>query len=179
MVECIETLAELKELIADEDTIIYCEEDKQYYRFYDGEWNVEVMETPKGDIHMSVYEMNKQILAQLPVFTEENWQGARSVFEDWYKDKPFKYYMLYGREIGYFTLFHEDEEIIEFTNLFDAIAECLGQFDVKAFDVVDEAAIEIWIDWTVPQEDNSNSNEKRTTCMYLFPYDDGVVNYGR
>ena len=77
------------------------------------------------------------------------------------------FYMMYGKEIGYFTVFarHENWEL-ETLDL--AVAECL--FNVGYLYSIeltaDKSAIEIWV--------RTYENDL-VTCMYLFPYDNGIV----
>ena len=166
MIESILTLEELNSLDRPEGSLVFCEEDNKNYRFTEGGW---IEEDPKvsGNIEMSLYEINKQLVSQLPDFGEEQWAGAEKVFDEWYgENKDFKYFLLYGREISYFTLFHKAEKSAEFDTIYASLYECLEPFTVKAFDKTEDGVIEIWIMY-----------EDEATCMYLFPYDNGVVTY--
>ena len=75
------------------------------------------------------------------------------------------YYMLYGKEISYFTLF----KINESKYFGKEVIECLKDVGyIKAIDLTDTGdAIECWVE-----------NEQGPTCLYLFPYDAGVVQVG-
>ena len=77
-----------------------------------------------------------------------------------------KYYLLYGKEIGYFTLFQENNNEKEDYGLGEGVIECLSSFEaIKEYDI-NEDAIEIWV-----------KTEDDVTVLYLFGYDAGVVNY--
>lgn len=117
---------------------------------------------------VDMYSLNKQIISQFPLFNEENWEGAEKKFNDWLETQNDKFYMLYGREINYFTLFSKIKNG-EFKNLFSALKACLESVGpIYAIDVMeDNSAVEIW----------AQIGEQQATCLYLFPYDDGVVYY--
>jgi hypothetical protein len=74
--------------------------------------------------------------------------------------------MLYGKEISYFTVF----KIIE-PQYFgeEVLACCLNVGPVKVMDLTEAGdAVEIWV----------QSNDGEPTCLYLFPYDSGIVQVG-
>jgi hypothetical protein len=76
-----------------------------------------------------------------------------------------EYYMLYGKEISYFTLF----KIVEPQYFSYEVIECLKNVgDIKAIDLTeDKDAVEIWV-----------MADGEATCLYLFPYDLGIVQVG-
>jgi hypothetical protein len=154
-----------------EGTTVYLEDIKEGVRYINGEWVAdETMETKaNGDFTMSLYEMNRQLINQLPDYNEEAWGGAEEILKEYLEKHPNSYYMMYGRELNYFTVFHK-ENGAEFTNLFGAVKACLDSVGgVRSFDFDGEAAIEIWVKPEVAST---------VTCLYLFPYDDGVVTFG-
>ena len=73
--------------------------------------------------------------------------------------------MLYGKEISYFTLF-KLKQVDSFPH--EAI-DCLQNIGpIKAIDLTeDKDAIEAWV-----------MADDEATCLYLFPYDMGVVVVG-
>lgn len=73
--------------------------------------------------------------------------------------------MLYGKEISYFTLY----KIIKPQCFGNEVIDCLKNIGIiKAIDFTEtQDAIEIWV-----EDDNG------PTCLYLFPYDNGVVQVG-
>lgn len=154
-----------------EGTTVYLEDIKEGVRYINGEWVAdETMETKaNGDITMSLYEMNRQLINQLPDYNEEAWGGAEEILKEYLEKHAYSYYMMYGRELNYFTVFHK-EDGAEFANLFSAVKACLDSVGgVRSFDFDGEAAIEIWVKPEVAST---------VTCLYLFPYDDGVVTFG-
>ena len=113
---------------------------------------------------MGLYDMNKQIISQLPYM--EDFEKAMDDIWTLYETYHNKYFMLYGKEISYFTVFkiiepqYLDEEVL---------ACCLNVGPIKAMDLTESGdAVEIWV-----QSENSEP-----TCLYLFPYDSGIVQVG-
>ena len=151
---------------------VFLEDIKETVTYQNGEWVAqEIGETTSasGEVSMSLYEMNRQLINQLPDYNEEAWGGAEEILKEYLEKHPNSYYMMYGRELNYFTVFHKEEDA-EFANLFGAVKTCLDSVGgVRSFDFDGEAAIEIWVK---PEAAST------VTCLYLFPYDDGVVTFG-
>lgn len=148
-----------------EGEVAYCEDEQQYYIFKDGKWlKVEANMTSDG-LQLNLYDLNKQIMEQLPDFNEEQIKDFKAALEIWKSSRADKYYMLYGKEIGYFTLFVEDSDKDD-NLLSDSVVECLDSFEaIKEYDMSGEA-VEIWV-----------KTEDGVTVLYLFGYDAGVVTY--
>ena len=127
----------------------------------DGAWmkfNVE-----GTDLNIGLYDINKQIISQLPDL--DNLDDKELMINDFHKTYNNTFYMMYGKEISYFTLFKMG--VAEFFG--KEVVDCLKSVGViKAIDPVEEGnAIEIWV-----------QNEDGPTCLYLFPYDMGIVEVG-
>ena len=75
--------------------------------------------------------------------------------------------MLYGREINYFTVFAKHGKW-ELETLALAVTECLANIGpVYSIELTAEKdAVEIWV---------KDIHQDLLTCMYLFPYDGGIV----
>ena len=150
---------------------VFLEDIKETITYRNGEWVAqEIGETTStsGEVSMSLYEMNRQLINQLPDYNEEAWDGAKEILKEYLEKHNHSYYMLYGRELSYFTVFHK-EDSAEFVDLFSALKTCLDSIGgVRSFDFDGETAIEIWVKPDVAST---------VTCLYLFPYDDGVVTF--
>jgi hypothetical protein len=114
-------------------------------------------------IEMDLYDMNKQIISQLSDLTD--WSHVEDVLIHFEGEWRNQYYMMYGKEISYFTVFH----IKERTAFANDVIDCIKNVGtVKAVDMTEIAdAVEIWVMY---------NNEP--TCLYLFPYDMGIVEVG-
>ena len=135
--------------------------DGKYYIWHEDNWHEFSMEN--SGIEMDLYDMNKQIITQLPDLTD--WDRVEQLFNDFHTSWRNKYYMMYGKEISYFTVF----KIVE-PHLFGSVVmDCIPNVGiVKAIDLTEtEDAVEIWVIYN-----------DEPTCLYLFPYDMGIVQVG-
>lgn len=128
-----------------------------------GGWNT--VKSENSGINMGLYEMNKQIISQLPKLTEAELFDRDLLINTLHAKFNNEFYMLYGKEISYFTLFR----IFDSIRFGNEVIDCLNNVgDIKAIDFTEaQDAIEIWI-----------QDEDGPTCLYLFPYDSGVVQVG-
>ena len=135
--------------------------DGKFYIWHDDNWAL--INVDNSGINMGLYDMNKQIISQLPELTdlEDKYCTINNLHA---KFNNF-YYMMYGKEISYFTLF----KIIKPQYFGSEVIDCLKNVGIiKAIDFTEEQdAIEIWVE-----------NENGPTCLYLFPYDNGIVQVG-
>lgn len=135
--------------------------DGKYYIWHEDNWHEFKMES--SGIEMGLYDMNKQIIEQLSDLTD--WAHAEDVLTHFEGEWRNQYYMMYGKEISYFTVFHIKERIAFASEVIDCVKN-VGT--VKAIDLTEMAdAVEIWVMY---------NNEP--TCLYLFPYDMGIVEVG-
>ena len=109
--------------------------------------------------------MNKQLAKQMPPFDEARIKAMLESLKEWKQD-DVNLYMLYGKEISYFTLFQK--QALAKNNFVQAVYACLRDLTdtIYSFEVVDSNSCEIWINY-----------ENDATCLYLFNYDAGVVIY--
>lgn len=154
--------------IHEEGEIAYAVDVETYYIYKDGIWQETILENApsKSELNMTLYDMNKQIAKQLKPYSQDQIDKAKEEIKNW-KQNNVNFYMLYGKEISYFTLFQR--QILARNNFIDAVFECLNNLcNNKIYDIEikNEDAIEIWIDY-----------EGEPTCMFLFNYDKGVVIY--
>ena len=133
----------------------------EYLIWKDDQWMK--MNIDSSGINIGLYDINKQIVSQLPVLSDL--EDKKETIQKLHRDWGNFYYMLYGKEISYFTLF----KIINSQTFADEVIACLNNVgDIKVIDLTEaEDAIEIWV-----------QNEENPTCLYLFPYDNGVVQVG-
>ena len=151
----------------EEGEIAYAADEDKYYKYEDGSWNeTELEEAPtRQELKMTIYDMNKQLAKQMPPYDEQQIEDVKKKLREWKQD-DVNLYMLYGKEISYFTLFQK--QILAKDNFVEAVFTCLNNLTDKiySFEIVDDNAIEFWVDY-----------EDEATCMYLFNYDAGVVIY--
>lgn len=119
-------------------------------------------------VQMSLYDMNKQLVAQMPEMTDND--KMTEIINN-YKDKTDNsHYMLLCRDINYFTLFEEDS-FTEQERFATLVLECIHDVGIIHDMMIteDNGAIEIWV--------KPLNEEADMLVMYLFAYDAGVVYY--
>ena len=116
---------------------------------------------------MSAYEMNKQIIRQLPNLSNKDLNEKTKLIRKFISETENKYYMLLCRELNYYTILVDEPEKAFPTDYFgDVLLECLCYWDIKAIDLAEHGGIEIWI---------SVKDTDEIYTMYFFPYDNGVI----
>ena len=136
--------------------------DECYYMWHDGDWHK--LQVEGSGLELGLYDLNKQIIEQLPALTPEELENKEETINELHKKYNNEFYMLYGKEISYFTLFKLNKNTTQFGN---EVIDCLKNVGfIKSIDMTEtEDAIEIWV-----QPETIES-----TCLYLFPYDSGLV----
>ena len=141
-----------------EGTIVFIENEKKYQMYENEAW---VDYNP--DLKLSLYDMNKNLVASQ---RNMDWRKVEGVIKKW--NPQGTYFLMYCRDIGYFTLFKRTEGAPE--KFHEVFKDCLINVgDLKACDITEEGnGLEIWVK---PKDSNS------AICMYLFNYDEGVVEF--
>lgn len=157
------------------------EDEQANYIYIDDEkgWVPYKTSIESDGLKINLYELNKSIISQLPVFNDNAWNASEKIINDWISDqlnqeKKPRYFMLYGRDISYFTVFRRVSAGADYENFFTGLKDLLKDIgDVKAIDPVkDGSAIEIWIRYI-----DEDSKFDDIVCLYLFNYDEGVITF--
>ena len=156
-----ETLTKLSSLETDE--IIFCEEENAEYIYRNGHWE---KNEPAGiNSGLTLLELNRSLIKQMgPMDLEAVLEDHIKEINDWKNKTGNQFYMLYGKEISYFTLFNINSNQTE--TLGEAVFDCLSSIGPIFSFSQETDGIEIWAE---PIETNE------VTIFYLFPYDFGVV----
>lgn len=143
--------------------VAYCEEEKQYFMYNDGWTQIEGKVEGNG-LQLNLYEINKSIMKQLNPLNERKLNGIKKTLDEWSKNS--NKYLLYGKEIGYFTLLEKGKSEETFGEV--VISLLKEQTDkIYSIEKMDETSFEIWIE----------SNED-ATVLYLMDWKEGCVIYG-
>ena len=120
------------------------------------------------EANIGLYELNRSIIDQQGPLNKENIPEKMTLLKEFVEDTRNNFYMLYGKEISYFTLFIRDKIIQDFEGIDSAISECLIHVGpIHSIELTtNKDAVEIWV---------KDTEKNLLTCMYLFPYDDGIV----
>ena len=127
---------------------------------------------------ISLYELNRSMIKQQGPLEEKDIKLKMNMLKE-FSNTFEKYSLLYGKEINYFTLFVKDENW-ELESLDLGVIECLNNIGtIYSIEYTKEKdAIEIWIEVETETSTDTEKSEKLITCMYLFPYDAGIVKVG-
>ena len=152
MIEQVDTLEEILEPYAGQT--VWCATEDKVYRFdpIEGWQHIGTDETASS-IGMNMYDINKQIVAQLPAISEADMITVKREIIRKYAD---------------YTIFRIDLKLADET-LDDVLIECaanIGTIKSVGF-TEDEQALELWM-----------TNEEDTYVAYFFPYDQGVIVCG-
>lgn len=164
MVETIQSLEGIAEPTPGQ--IVCNEQDGKFYRWDPIEgWKLFQFD---GDIKMTAYDINKQIIGQLPIMDKTAIAEKKKTIREFVSNKQNQFYMLLCREVNYYTVFAIDVKLAD-ECVDDVVIECAADLGlIKSIEPTEDGnAIEIWV-----------SNSEDTYAMYFFPYDAGVIVCG-
>lgn len=159
----VKNLGEAEDKIVElaENTLIYDESEQKFYMLQDGIFKPCVH--PETNISMTAYELNKQIITQLPNINNEDMVRGLEEINEFIDEMKNVYYMLLCKELSYYTVFVHTG--LSGERLCDVVVECAGNVGcVKSIERNKHGAIEIWV-----------SKNEDSYAMYFFPYDGGIV----
>ena len=140
----------------------YSPETKKLYIYNEGEWK---MVTGESNFGMSMYDINKQIISQMPAMSDDDIAESKLVIMNYIKETENEFYMMLCRDMNYYTLFHIVDYLTE-PSIYDEVVECAKDLGtIKSIEYVETGAIEIW--FQQPEAD--------PVVMYFFGYDGGVI----
>ena len=130
----------------------------------------EKQEKLSGNFGMSLYDLNKSLISQMPALTlEQIIRQKETVVDPFLTTVDSDYYMLLCNELKYYTIFNVN------INLTGPIGEelfaCLYEFcdEIKSIEKTEDGcAIEIWF-----------TKDEETYVMYFFDYAGGVIHCGK
>ena len=164
MIEQVEILEEIIEPYAGQT--VWCSSEDKVYRFDPVEGWQHIPNDQDTSIGMNMYDINKQIIAQLPAINEADMIAVkREIIRKYCDQMKAEYYMLLCRDINYYTVFKIDLKLADET-IEDVLVDCANYIGtIKSIGFTeDEQAIELWM-----------TNEEDTYVAYFFPYDKGVI----
>ena len=141
--------------------VVFCKDEETFYLYNDG-WTQVAAAADNSGLTMNLYDLNKSIMPQLEPIAD--FTNAIEDINNWRTETNNAFYLMYGKEISYFTLF-SSYGIHTANYLGEEVISCLRSVGcVYAIDLNKDNVWEIWCDW-----------DGEATCLYLFPYDNGVV----
>ena len=109
MVEIIQSFESIVEPIPGQ--IVCNEEDGKFYRWDPIEgWKLFRFD---GDIKMTAYDINKQIIGQLQIMDKIAIEEKKKIIRKFVSDKQNQFYMLLCRDVNYYTVFAIDVKLAD------------------------------------------------------------------
>lgn len=142
----------------------YSPETQKLYQFIKGEWKM--IDNNSVGLNMNIYDMNKQVVSQLPSMKNEDVDKAMILIEQYLKAQQNEFYMLLCRDINYYTVIYLDDTASDVKAPAEILACASEVGELKSVDLNGNDAIEVWVK---PEDSDA-------LVMYLFPYDRGVVS---
>lgn len=122
---------------------------------------------------ISLYELNQNSVINLPLITTEKLQSYVSQLNDWRLNNiGDNHFMLLSNRYNYYTLF-EKSEVDDKYNFGEAVIDCIQNFS-KIYSFELDKQNNGWELWAC-----LNEEDKVPEIFYLFPYEAGVIYYGR
>lgn len=160
----VNTYKQLKALpIHTEGEIAYVVKEDQKYQ-YTEEAGWQVYKAEESILSMKLYDMNKQIISQMPNMSKED---IISIINEYHKTMKNSFYMLMFKELSYFTMFYKNQVDESYATLAEEVINCGNDWGtIKSAHIIEDgSAVEIWIQ--LP------NNEM--TVGYFFSYNEGVI----
>lgn len=153
----------------EEGEVCQVQKSNKTYIFQNKDW-VEMKVKADSNIGLTMYELNEQLVTQLPNHTEDNIKDDEEKINDFFRNTLSKYYMMLCKEQSYYTVFIRQEDWNNFDSLGKSVIDCLEGIDcnIKSVENLDNKEVEIWI------EDTDNV----IWCLHLFNYSSGIVEFG-
>jgi len=150
-----------------EGDIAICEDTRKVYQYVNGEWEPMKM---SGGLEMSLYEMNKQIIAQLPPYDDRDLLKLRKRINKFTEKLYNSYYMLLCKDFNYYTIFaHNEADAGEFKTIGHAVVAIIKEMNAQVYSADNmEDRFEIWL---------KPEGEEEIYDFLFFPYDEGVVEF--
>lgn len=122
----------------------------------------------KNTAEISLYELNKSMVAQIAPMSVEDIQKKKIELRKFIDRTRNKFYMLLCREANYYTLFEKQSFVTIKDILEEVVIECANDFGtIQSIEKTDDGGgYEIWVK-------DKETNEGR--LFMFFPYDLGVI----
>lgn len=128
-------------------------------------------ETATISTGMTIFDMNKGIVAKEPLLDWEDKENIAKLAErlcEWFSEDGDAFYLMYGRDIHYVTLFNsyttrpKDNFLYELKGILSEVGDIIS----LDFDCIEGGhCVEIWV----------RTPDSPAELLYLMPFDKGVI----
>lgn len=119
---------------------------------------------PKTSYGVNIYDINKNMYMNCAPIAPADLDKFAPKIRDFGASQANDYYMLLCKEISYYTLFCIDCQVKD--KFETMVIECVQDIGDIVDIIINEDNIEFW-----------TRKDEEVRCIYLFPYDKGVVKY--
>ena len=153
----------------DDGDICYCDEEKQYFIWHEGWKETKAPSVEGSEIKVSYRDLIINTISNFNPFTLEAIEKYQVLINSWDEFQDRDFYMLYAREMDYFTLLQRVPS--------DG-SKCLGR---EVLDCLGSLGDIIYIEEFTEEDDRIifwiRTNSGLVTEAYLFDYTEGVVPF--
>lgn len=130
-------------------------------------------ETATLSTGMTIFDMNKGIVAKEPLMDWEDKENAAKLAQrmcEWFAEDGDSFYLLYGRDIHYVTLFNsmtfrpKDNFLYELKGILGEVGDIIS-LDFDCLGDESQHCVEIWV----------RTPDSPAELLYLMPFDKGVI----
>lgn len=129
-------------------------------------------ETATISTGLTIYDMNKAIVSKEPTLDLSKGTIMNKLIDgliDWFGKRPATYYLAYGRDVHYVTMFKNSAG----NSFNEASAQLVVDTIAAVGDIIsmdyEDDRIEVWI----------RTKDSKAELIYIMPYDDGLVRLTR
>lgn len=146
--------------------VLRCEENKKMYVWDGNDWRELSI---NNELKLSFYDLNKSAYGSLPAYDNFKINELEDKINDW--DNRNSYFMLLCNDIRYYTVLHRTQhKKADFPDLGQGV---IGLLLESGFTIHGDGPTgdyyELWV---------KDTKKDETYMFALFPYDQGVVNFG-
>lgn len=157
-------------LINHEDgDICYCEAENKYFIWHDGWEETTIQPADVGEIKINYRDLVVNSISNFEPFEMEAIKKYQVLLNSWDEFQHHEFYMLYARELDYFTLLHRVPA--------DG-SRCLGK---EVLDLLNDLGNLIYVEDFTEEDDRIifwiKTDTGLVTEAYLFDYTRGVVPF--
>lgn len=153
----------------EDEEICYCEAENKYFVWKDGWKETTIQPADIGEIKVNYRDLVVNTISNFEPFTLENIEKHQVLINSWDEFQHRDFYMLYARELDYFTLLQRVPA--------DG-SKCLGR---EVLDCLQMLGSIIYVEDFTEEDDRIifwiKTDKGLVTEAYLFDYTEGVVPF--
>ena len=137
--------------------------------YKNNEWTDIVVKSPEGGVSMTLYELAKTAVSQMPIL--EDLTDSHSIIKHFFEaEENAEHFLLLCKEISYYTIFKQVDYGYDFKTLSEAVITCAQDIgEIVDINYTEEQGnVEIWV----------RTPKNEDLCMLLFNCESFIVTFG-